>query len=113
MIDISLMCFFVLTKNFRCPEAMLNSSRHFVFDVVLQSVVGEQFKGFQKIGGGVRRGGRSNSKMYNICLFFSKICAQMWCLSMVSEHVILELRLRIPVWRACRPVVNVFLVLIF
>ena len=51
--------------------------------------------------------------MYNICLFFSKICAQMWCLSMVSEHVILELRLRIPVWRACRPVVNVFLVLIF
>ena len=70
-------------------------------------------KGFRKLVAEFGGGGRSNSKMYNICLFFSKICAQMWCLSIVSEHVILELRLRIPVWRACRPVVNVFLVLIF
>ena len=89
---------------------MLNCSRPFVFDVVLQSVVGEHLKGFHDFFGGVGRGKGGKQQNTQDLRFFWKILdfiAQKWCSSVVPEQVILDARLRIPVWRAFRPAVNI------
>ena len=65
-----------------------------------------------ELGGG--RG--ANSKTHKICVFFWKLLdfiAQKWCSNVVPEQVILDARLRIPVFLAFRPAVNILLVCFF